>query len=66
MVNKTLFLLTIFYIVVFAVIFKQFYSEVSVTSLTTVIAILGFLVALGTNFLINRMKKKGEGSDNKS
>ncbi len=57
---------TIFYIVVFVVLFKQFYSEISVTALTTVIALLGFFVALGTNYLINRIKKKGKDIDNKN
>ena len=56
--NKRLYLLTIFYIVVFAIIFKLIYPEVPVTSLTIVIALLGFIFALGSNFVINRIKQK--------
>lgn len=56
--NKKLYLLTICYIVVFAIIFKLIYPEVPVTSLTIVIALLGFIFALVSNFVINRIKQK--------
>ena len=52
------YLLTVFYIVVFAIVFKWFYPEVSVTAVTTVIALLGFIFAFGSNFLIKRIKQK--------
>jgi Flp pilus assembly protein TadB len=62
--SKRLYLLTIFYIAILAAIFKWLYPEVRVTALATVIAILGFAAALGSNFLINRRKqKRGEDND---
>ena len=65
MKNKRLYLLTIFYIVVFATLFKFFYDEVEVTSITTVIALLGIICALGTNFAVNLKSKKGGKDDSK-
>ena len=56
--NKRLYLLTIIYIAIFAIIFKFIYPETPVTSLTVVIALLGFIFALGNNFVINRIKRK--------
>ena len=55
--SKRLYLLTIFYIVVLAILFKLFYPEVQVTALTVVIALLGFIFALGSNFVINLIKQ---------
>ena len=55
--SKRLYLLTIFYIVVLAILFKLFYPEVQVTALTIVIALLGFIFALGSNFVINLIKQ---------
>jgi Co/Zn/Cd efflux system component len=56
--NKRLYLLAIIYIVIFTIIFKFIYPEVPATSLTIVIALLGFIFALGSNFVINRIKQK--------
>lgn len=56
--NKRLYLLTIFYITIFVIIFKFIYPEVPVTSLTIVIALVGFIFALGSNFVINQIKQK--------
>ena len=64
MKNKRLYLLTLFYIVGLAIIFNWVYPEVSVTAVTTVIALCGFIFALGTNVLISFLKKqqgKGDG-----
>lgn len=61
--SKRLYLLTIFYIAVFAIVFKWRYPEMQVTAIITVIALLGFIVALGSNFLINRIKQS-QGKDN--
>ena len=55
--SKRLYLLTIFYVVVLAILFKLFYPEVQVTALTIVIALLGFIFALGSNFVINLIKQ---------
>lgn len=63
--SKRLYLLTIFYIVILAIVFKWFYPEVEVTTLTTVIALLGFIFALGSNFLINRIKQNQGKDDGK-
>lgn len=65
MKNKRLYLLTLFYIVVLAVIFNWMYPEVSVTAVTTVIALCGFIIALGTNILINFIKKQQGNDDGK-
>lgn len=56
MVNKKIFFLTIFNIVVLSLLFKWLYSEVSVTAITTVIALLGYILALGFNYLIKKIK----------
>ena len=56
--SKRLYLLAICYIAVFAIVFKWFYPELAVTALTTVVALCGFIAALGTNWLITRMKRK--------
>ena len=55
--SKRLYLLTIFYIVVLGILFKLFYPEVQVTALTIVIALLGFIFALGSNFVIDLIKQ---------
>jgi hypothetical protein len=61
--NKLLYLLTIIYISIFAIIFKFIYPEVRVTSLPVVISLLGFIFALGSKFVINRISKR-EGKNN--
>ena len=65
MKNKRLYLLTLFYIVVLAIIFNWTYPEVSVTAVTTVIALCGFILALGTNVLINIVKNQQGKHDGK-
>ena len=64
--SKRLYLLTIFYISVFAITFKFLYPEVKVTALITLIALVGFGAALGTNLLISRQKRHLEEKDGKS
>lgn len=59
--RKRLYLLTIFYIVVLAIVFKFLYPELKVTELATVIAVLGFIAALGSNFLFNKIKQRQGG-----
>lgn len=63
MKNKRIYLLTIFYTVVFAVIFKFAYPEVTVASIATVIVLLALGLAIGSNYLVNRVKQKGTGDD---
>jgi Flp pilus assembly protein TadB len=63
--SKQLYLLTIFYIVVFAILFKWLYPEVRVTALSIVIALFGFIVALGSKFLINLIKQNRGKDDGK-
>ena len=63
--SKRLYLLTIFYIVVFAIVFKWLYPEVQVTALAIVIALLGFICALGSNFVINLIKQNRGKDDGK-
>ena len=67
MKSKRLYLLSIFYIVIFTIVFKWLYPELEVTSVITVIALLGFVVGLGTHFLITRIqqsKGKNDGTKN--
>lgn len=50
--NKRLYILSIFYIAVYAIIVKFVYPELEITALATVIALLGFASALITNYLL--------------
>ena len=53
MVNKKwVYLLSIVYIAVYALLFKWIYPELDITALVTVITVLGFISALATNSLI--------------
>jgi len=63
--NKRLYLLTLLYIVVLAILFSWIFPEVSVAAVTTVIALCGFILALGTNVLINLIKKQQGKDDGK-
>ena len=60
MLNKRLYLLTLFFIVVFAVIYRFIYagSEVQVTHVMTVISLTALLASLGVNVVIQQIKKK--------
>lgn len=58
--SKRLYLLAIFYIAIIVILFNWIYPEVPVTSLSLVIALLGFILALGSNFAINRIKNQRE------
>ncbi|KPJ90818.1 MAG: hypothetical protein AMJ53_12865 [Gammaproteobacteria bacterium SG8_11] len=65
MKNKRLYLFTLFYIVVLAIVFHWIYPEVSLTAVTTVIALCGFILAIGTNVLMNCVKKQQGKDDEK-
>lgn len=52
--NKRIYILSIFYITIYAIIFKFTYPELVITSLSTVIAVIGFISALITNYLLPR------------
>jgi len=56
--SKRFYALAIGYIAVLAIVVRWCYSDLPVTSLTTVIAVCGVAAAFGTNWLINRMKQK--------
>ena len=63
--SKRFYALAIGYIALFAIVFKWIYPEVAVTALTTVVALCGCAAALGTNWLITRMKRKRGKDDGK-
>jgi hypothetical protein len=64
MKSKRLYILTIFYIAVFAILFNLTYDEVDATALTTIIALVGFVFAFVTDFLIRIiMKKRGNNAE---
>ncbi len=65
MLNKRLYLLTLFFIVVFALIFRFVYagSEVQVTQVMTVISLTALLASLGVNFVIQQIQQKRGASD---
>jgi len=67
MLKKRLYLLTLFFIVVFAVTFRFVYpdSEVKVTQVMTVIALMALLASLGVNFVIQQIQKRGASNENK-
>jgi len=50
--NKRIYILSILYIAVYAIIVKFVYPELEITALATVIALLGFASALITNYLL--------------
>lgn len=58
MKNKRLFLLTIFYIAILAIAFTRIYPEVSLTAVSTVIALSGLVLAIVTNIVIHIIRKK--------
>jgi len=65
MFNKRLYALTLFFIVVFAVIFRFVYAdaEVGVTHVMTVISLAALLTSLGINFMIQQLQQKRGASD---
>ncbi|WP_089724275.1 hypothetical protein [Candidatus Thiosymbion oneisti] len=64
MKKKRVYLLTIAYIAVYAMLTKLTYPELEITALTTVIAVLGFVSALATNYLIKKVECKiGKNND---
>lgn len=65
MLNKRLYFLTLFFIVVFAVVFRFVYSdsEVQVTQVMTVMSLTALLVSLGVNFVIQQIQQKRGASD---
>jgi len=66
MLNKRLYLLTLFFIVVFALIFRFVYPEVQVTQVMTVISLTALLASFGVNFVIQQIhQKKGASDENK-
>ncbi|WP_455202093.1 hypothetical protein [Kaarinaea lacus] len=65
MKSKRLYLLTIFYIVILAIIFTRLYPEVSVTAVTTVIALSGIVLAVVTNIMIHFIRQKRGKEDGK-
>ena len=67
MLNKRLYLLTLFFIVVFAVTFRFVYSdsEVKVTQVMTVISFMALLASLGVNFVIQQIQNRGTSNEKK-
>ncbi len=67
MLKKRLYLLTLFFIVVFAVTFRFVYpdSEVKVTQVMTVISLMALLASLGVNVVIQQIQKRGTSDENK-
>jgi hypothetical protein len=63
MLNKRLLLLTLFFIVIFALIFRFVYPEVQVTQVMTVISLTALLASLGVNFVIQQIQQKRGASD---
>tara|TARA_R110002020_G_scaffold391985_1_gene602354 strand:+ start:179 stop:373 length:195 start_codon:yes stop_codon:yes gene_type:complete len=52
--NKRIYFLSILYIAAYAIIVKFVYPELEVAALVTVIALLGFVSALITNYLLSK------------
>lgn len=52
--SKRVYLLSVFYIAVLAAAFQWFYPETPVTAVATVVALLGFALALATHLAIKR------------
>jgi hypothetical protein len=52
--NKRIYILSILYIALYAIIVNFFYPELEITALKTVIALLGFASALITNYLLSK------------
>lgn len=66
MKGKLLYILIIGYITIIAIVFRSLYPEVRITAVMTIVAILGFVLAIITNFIIDRVKKeKARGKDDK-
>ena len=67
MLKKRLYLLTLFFIVVFAVTFRFVYpdSEVKVTQVMTVISLMALLASLGVNVVIQQIQKRGTSDEKK-
>ncbi len=63
--NKRLYFLTIFYIALFATIFKLTYIEVPVAALTVVIALLGFISAFISDYCIKKITQYRRENDEK-
>ena len=65
MLNKRVYLLTLFFIAVFALIFWFVYadSEVEVTQVMTVISLMALLTSLGVNAVIQHIQQKRGASD---
>ncbi len=67
MLNKRVYLLTLFFIVVFALIFRFVYpvaeAEVEVTQVMTVISLMALLTSLGVNAVIQHIQQKRGASD---
>lgn len=55
--KKRIYLLSILYITGYAMLVKFLYPELEVTTLSTVIAVIGFVSALATNYLIEKIKR---------
>ncbi len=58
MTNKRVYLFSVFYIAVYATAFIYVYPSVSPGAVMTVLAILGFLSALLTDYILRKLKAK--------
>lgn len=62
--NKRLHILAIFYIAVLAILFQLLYPETPVAAAITVIAIVGYVLALATDIIIRKSAgSEREGND---
>jgi len=65
MKNKRIYLLTIGWIALLAIGFTVVYPEVPVTSVMTVVGLLGLALGIGSNYLLKRLRKKEGDHDEK-
>lgn len=64
MKNKRVYLLTIGYIALLTIGFTVVYPEVPVTSVVTVVGLLGLALGVGSNYLLKRLQTKEEDHEN--